>query len=105
MWGDITADMMTEEETGSENNYIRRRQSWRSTKFNQLMDQLDEDKSNRSLAKQRELGDVIVRTPPQNVKHWMITDQTGDEEPEEIEGDNELSSAEEISNTGDNQTD
>lgn len=28
LWVDITADMMTEEETGKENNYIRRRQSW-----------------------------------------------------------------------------
>ena len=51
MWEDITAEMMTEEETGSEYNYICHHQSWRSITFNELMDKLDEDKSSRSLAK------------------------------------------------------
>ena len=58
MWEGITADMMTEEETGMENNYIRHRQSWCSTRFNRFMEQLDEEKSTKSLARQRESGDT-----------------------------------------------
>ncbi len=71
--------MMTEEETGAENNYIRHRQSWRSSKFNLLVDKLDNCKNPQSLAKQRELGDVIVRTPPPNEK-WMISNDNEDEQ-------------------------
>ena len=58
MWDDVTAEMMTEEEMGSENNYIRRRQSWRSLEFNELMDKLDEDRNSGrlSLARPRDLG-------------------------------------------------
>ncbi len=66
--------MMTEEETGAENNY---RQSWRSSKFNHLVDKLDNCKNPQSLAKQREL---VVRTPPPNAKKWMISNDNEDEQ-------------------------
>jgi hypothetical protein len=72
MWDDITAEMMTEEETGSENNYIRRRQSWRSSAFNVLMDKLDEDRSSKSLARPRDLGESVLRSPPPSAKPWMV---------------------------------
>lgn len=51
LWEGITPDMMTEEETGAEENYILHRPSWRSNKFNQLMDKLDEE-NGKSLARQ-----------------------------------------------------
>ena len=75
MWGDVTAEMMTEEETGSENNYIRRRQSWRSSAFNELMDKLDEDRNSGrlSLARPRDVGDSVLRSPPPSAKPWMLT--------------------------------
>ena len=75
MWDDISAEMMTEEETGNESNYIRRRQTWRSTTFNQLMDKLDEDKSTKSLARPRDIGDSILCSPPLNAKPWILDNQ------------------------------
>ena len=72
LWENITPEMMTEEETGSDNDYIRHRQSWRSQNFNALMDKLDEAKSGRTLAKQRKLGDNIVRPSPPSAKKWML---------------------------------
>lgn len=63
--------MMTEEETGSDNNYIRHRQSWQSRKFNSFLDKLDDCKNPKSLAKQRD----IVREVPRNAKRWMILEQ------------------------------
>lgn len=58
LWEGITPEMMTEEETGAEDSYIRLRQSWCSEKFNQLMmDKLDEEKG-KSLARQREVGET-----------------------------------------------
>lgn len=63
--------MMSEEETGSE-DYVRHRQSWRSTKFNELIDQLDSNKSARSLAKRRDNGAEVIRPIPCNVKQWML---------------------------------
>ena len=66
--------MMTEEETGDENNYIRHRQSWRSHKFNGFIDKLNECKNPKSLAKQRDCGEDIYREAPQNAQKWMIDD-------------------------------
>ena len=75
MWDDVTAEMMTKEETGSENNYICRPQSWRSLVFNELMDKLNEDRNSGrlSLARPRDLGDSVLCSPPPNAKPWMIT--------------------------------
>lgn len=67
--------MMTEEETGSENNYVRHRQSWRSRKFNSFLDKLDDCKNPKSLAKQRDIGENVVREVPRNAKRWMILEQ------------------------------
>ena len=73
LWLDVTPEMMTEEETGSEDNYIRHRQSWRSSKFNRLMDKLDGPAKNiRSLAKKRDDGVIVIRSPPTIAKEWMI---------------------------------
>ena len=84
MWDDVTAEMMTEEEMGSDNNYIRRRQSWRSA-FNELKDKLDEDRNSGrlSLARPRDLGDSILRSPPPSAKSWMITLPTTSQAAEE----------------------
>ena len=74
MCDDVTSEMKTKEETGSENNYIRR-QSWRSSAFNELMDKLDEDRNSGrlSLARPRDLGDSVLRSPPPSAKPWMLT--------------------------------
>ena len=84
MWDDVTAEM-TEEEMGSENNYIRRRQSWRSSTFNELMDKLDEDRSGGRLclARPRDLGDSVLRSPPPNAEPWMVTLPTTSQAAEE----------------------
>lgn len=78
LWEEITPEMMTKEETGAEENYIRHRQSWRSSKFNQLMDKLDEEKG-KSLARQREIGDIVDRAAPQVAKLWMISASANNE--------------------------
>ena len=85
MWDDVTAEMMTKEEMGSENNHIRRRQSWRSLAFNELMDKLDEDRNSGrlSLARPRDLGDSVLRSPPPNTKPWMIILPTTSQAAEE----------------------
>jgi hypothetical protein len=64
--------MMTEEETGTENNYIRHRQSWRSSKFNRLMENLDESRDTRTLARQREAEAPLICQAPSNAKKWMV---------------------------------
>ena len=64
MWNSVTADMMTEEETGTENSYIQHRQSWRSTRFNSLTKKLDEERCTKTLARQRDTGETLVRAPP-----------------------------------------
>ena len=84
MWGDITPEMMTEEETGTEDNYIRHRQSWRSSNFNKFMDKIDEKKNVKSLARQRQLGDEINRSPPSAAKSWMIKTDTVDESEDAV---------------------
>ena len=45
------------------------------------MDKLDEDKSTKSLARPRDIGDSILRSPPLNAKPWMIAQPT--DQPEE----------------------
>lgn len=82
LWQDVTPEMMTEEETGTENNYIRHRQSWRSRRFNTFIDKLDESKNPKTLAKQRDCGENIVREAPHNTKKWMIDDGESDESTE-----------------------
>lgn len=83
LWQDITPEMMTEEETGTEDNYIRHRQSWRSRRFNIFIDKLDESKNPKSLAKQRDCGEDVDREPPLNAKRWMIEDDDEDYESPE----------------------
>lgn len=82
MWNSVTADMMTEEEMGTENNYIRHRQSWRSTRFNSFMETLDEERCTKTLARQRDTGDIVVRPPPPRVKPWMVATEERDDEGE-----------------------
>lgn len=78
MWGDVTADMMTEEETGTEENYIRHRQTWRSRSFNQFIDKIDSKKNSTSLARRRQIGDEVNRPPPAAAKAWMISTSSTD---------------------------
>ena len=40
-WDEVSAEMMTEEETGDEDDYIRHRPAWRSQDFNKMVDLLD----------------------------------------------------------------
>ena len=83
-WDDVTAEMMTEEEMGSEHNYIRHRQSWCSLAFNQPMDKLDDNRNSNSgrlsLAKPRDLGDSVLRSPPPNAKVTLPTTSQAVEE-------------------------
>lgn len=88
LWADITPEMMTEEETGAEDNYVRHRQNWRSLNFNKLMDKLDEAKSDRSLAKKRVIGDDVDCPTPPNAKKWMIATEAENGELE-LSGDSD----------------
>lgn len=90
-WKDVLPSMMSEEETDDE-NFLRRRQCWKSRKFVRFLAKLDsrlQKKSNKSgaLAKSRSYGTLDV-TAPTCAKTWMVgqTDeaieegtQTGDE--------------------------
>lgn len=82
-------EMMTEEETGTENNYICHRQSWRSNKFNRLMEKVDGSKNVRSLAKQREVGGTVIRSPPTIAKKWMLNASDSDDTQETEQSDNQ----------------
>ncbi len=64
--------MMTEEDTGSDNNFICHRQSWRSEKFNNFIDQLDSLKNAKTLMKKREIGSDVERDMPQVTINWLI---------------------------------
>ncbi len=72
LWNDVSAEMMTEEDTGSDDNFIRHRQSWRSEKFNNFIEELDSAKNAKTLAKKREIGSGIERDVPQVAKTWLI---------------------------------
>ncbi len=72
LWNDVSAEMMTEEDTGSDDNFIRHRQSLRSEKFNNFIDELDSAKNAKTLAKKREIGSGIERDVPQVAKTWLI---------------------------------
>ena len=88
LWEDITPEMMTEEETGSDNKFVRHRQSWRTRKFNRFMDRIDNYKtSTSSLGKQRVLGNEIDRLAPVSAKQWMV---------QEIQVDNPSQQQEEL---------
>lgn len=83
-WEEITPDMMTEEETGEDDNYIRRRQSWRSTNFNRLIDALDASCTmTKSMAKPRQIGAPTVNPPPSSAKKWMVSVQNTDQDEED----------------------
>ena len=88
LWEDITPEMMTEEETGSDNKFVRHRQSWRTRKFNRFMDRIDNYKtSTSSSGKQRVLGNEIDRLAPVSAKQWML---------QEIQVDNPSQQQEEL---------
>ncbi len=72
LWKYVSAEMTTEEDTGSDDNFIRHRQSWRSEKFNNFIDQLDSAKNAKTLAKKREIGSDVERDVPQVAKTWLI---------------------------------
>ena len=80
LWMDVTPEMMTEEETGTEDNYICHRQSWRSSKFNNLMDDLDKNRKAKTLARKRDIGDCVDRPAPPNAKKWMMSEEHGNED-------------------------
>ena len=89
MWKDNTPDMMTEEETAGEEEYIRHQPDWRSTHFNSFTRKLDSRLSKTvkcSLAKTRTNGDCVSRTPPKRAKTWMLADQEN-EDPNGAAGD------------------
>ena len=82
--------MMTEEEIGEEDSYIRRCQSWRSANFNRLIDALDAScKSTKSLAKRREVGAPTISSPPSTAKRWTISVNPAHVSQDEVEDDDE----------------
>ena len=79
-WDEVSAEMMTEEETGDEDDYIRHRPAWRSQDFNKMVDLLDAQREGvRSLARPRQIGTPSTVSPPSTAKKWMIAT----EEPSE----------------------
>ena len=68
-WDEVSAEMMTEEETGDEDDYIRHRPAWRSQDFNKMVDLLDaQRKGVRSLARPRQIGMPSTVSPPSTAK-------------------------------------
>ena len=78
LWGDVKPTMMSEEERDDQNDQAlkRRRLSWRSEKFNQLIDALDEQIKGSNLKhhpkKQRAEGPLIEAFTPPTAQPWMV---------------------------------
>ena len=73
-WKDIYPTMMSDEETLDNKNLKRRRPSWRSSEFNELMDELDQrsESNSKHPRKNRVIGTPLKNDPPTNAKEWML---------------------------------
>jgi len=82
-WDGVTPEMMTEEETGEEGNYIQHRPSWRVMNFNKLNDLLDTQQEEiKSLTRPRQLGSPSTSLPRSCAKKWMLAEQPVQQEAE-----------------------
>ena len=73
LWKHVTADVMSEEEE-YEDGFIRHRQSWRSRKFNRLIEKLDSrcaDNEGKVKARKRVYGEECERPIPPTIPYWM----------------------------------
>ena len=73
-WKDITAEMMSDEES-VDDNYLRHRPSYCSEKFHNLIIKLDERAASKGKNHTRfkwQEGSVVEKTAPKNYKPWMI---------------------------------
>ena len=75
LWSDVTPPMMSDEDPMPDGKIARRRLSWRSETFNELMETLDQRANSsfkKSARKERILSTPIDSSPPANIKDWMI---------------------------------
>ena len=71
----MTPSMMSDEEPLPDGKVARRRPSWRSETFDELMETLDQRANSsfkKSARKERILSTPIDSSPPANIKDWMI---------------------------------
>ena len=71
----MTSSMMSDEEPLLDGKVARRRQSWRSETFDELMEILDQwanSSFKKSARKERILSKPIDGSPPANIKDWII---------------------------------
>ena len=77
LWQDVTAAMMSDEEPLADGKVKRKRPSWRSDTFNDLVDTLD-DRANasfqKSARKERILSSPAKAAAPTNCPNWMINE-------------------------------
>ena len=71
----MTPSMMSDEEPLLDGKVARRRPSWRSETFDELMETLDQRANSsfkKSARKERILSTPIDSSPAANIKDWMI---------------------------------
>ena len=71
----MTASMMSDKEPLPDGKVARRRPSWRSETFDELMETLDQRANSsfkKSARKERIPSTPIDSSPPANIKDWMI---------------------------------
>ena len=79
-WKNVTPDMMSEEELGEEDTFIRHRPSWRSQTFNKFIKKLDRrfksKHASKSLAKPRSYGTPHNKSAPCSISSWIKSNDT-----------------------------
>ena len=73
-WSEVTPDMMSDEEKDGE-TYFRHQPSFRSTRFNNFIEKLDERIEKMPTSHPRHtriLGSPVEMATPKNAKPWMI---------------------------------
>lgn len=74
LWNDVKPSMMSEEESdpGDPQVLLRRRPSWRSEQFNEMVNTLDARTTTKSVMKRRIPGPPLEVPPIPSVANWMV---------------------------------
>lgn len=74
MWKDVHPVMMSDEETIDSNTLKRKRPEWRSTQFNNMIDDIERryETSSKHPRKERVYGSPLKCSAPSIAKEWMI---------------------------------
>lgn len=73
-WKDVHPSMMSDEETVDGKTLKRKRPAWRSSEFNQLIDEIEQryEHSSTHPRKERICGSPLKCAPPTSIKEWMV---------------------------------